>query len=83
MIEPTPTPRPFGKPWRFAEAAAFLDIAERTFYRWQKSGRIRPIKISGKIYLPDELVRRIASEGDAFLDSTLESNLNETPLKIA
>ena len=50
-------------PWTTKDAAAFLDIGERTIFRWIKSGRIRSIKIGAKLRIPDSVVRDIAERG--------------------
>jgi excisionase family DNA binding protein len=45
-----------------SEAAAALDISERTAYRWIKSGKLRAYKPGRDYWIPDSAVKEVVAE---------------------
>jgi hypothetical protein len=61
---PEPAPRTTGKPWSFAEAAAFLGISVKHLRSLAELGRVATITIgTRKRLIADVELRRIAREG--------------------
>lgn len=55
--------RQTGQPWPIAEAATFLHTSVRTLTNSGKRGTLRLLRIGNRLYVSDEEVRRVATEG--------------------
>lgn len=55
--------RSAGKPWGLDEAAPFLGLCRATVERAARSNRFRSYKVGRRVFIADEEMRRIASEG--------------------
>lgn len=55
--------RSAGSPWSVPDAALFWGISARTAWRLIDSGKVKSIRIAGRVLIPDSEVQRVAKEG--------------------
>lgn len=56
-------PREAGAPWSLAEAGRYLGISAKSLERRVKTGTVSTIRYGRLIRIPDEEVKRLASQG--------------------
>jgi excisionase family DNA binding protein len=59
----SPSPRPSGAPWAFADAAQFLSVSLRHLIRLADANKVKSIRFGRRRMIPDSEVQRLASEG--------------------
>ncbi len=55
--------RPAGSPWSMLDAAKFLGVSSKTLERRIKANEIKVIKFGRLVRIPDDEVRRLATNG--------------------
>jgi excisionase family DNA binding protein len=63
LTHPAPKAREAGAPWSLAEAGRFLGISAKSLERRVKTGTVSTIRYGRLIRIPDEEVKRLASQG--------------------
>jgi hypothetical protein len=63
LTHSAPKPRDAGAPWSLAEAGRFLGISAKSLERRVKTGTVNTIRYGRLIRIPDEEVKRLASQG--------------------